>query len=467
MEEAATRIQSSYRGYQTRKLLRQPDATEADVGEDLGQVDVGEEDAVELDSPVPSLTEALADLTETVTKVALFLATPIEICVKPSVLAPADYPGGSDDGRGAAELEPDDVITAKEEGSVHAAPARIEDQQGAAECARHQPIADDQEGVFELFVQSDETTKDGLLECGWVQESARGQPAAWNQEDPLATCGVTVTVDACSDVEETESRDGDDWTDTSRSISPMSDEPCYQRAATKIQAGYRGYRTRKQLKRRRTPLPQAEAESDSDLDYYVELNDIASLHDTYQLENAAAIKIQAGYRGYRVRNEMKRARNNGPRWTRLHHRNSLSDSSSSISTRSQNRQPLDQDQAATKIQAGVRGFLVRRRQQKLRKHRGVQDRQGNVSDVKKTFQLPEDSQPLVRSSSSASERPEDSEPNRAAVKIQAAYRGYRVRHQLKDVADDVRGSGQVDEEKPIGGHRPQQTRKQVKTRKRF
>lgn len=291
-------------------------------------------------------------------------------------------------------------------------------------------------------------------------------------------------MDACSDVEETESRDGDDWTDTSRSISPMSDEPCYQRAATKIQAGYRGYRTRKQLKRRRTPLPQAEAESDSDQDYYVELNDIASLHDTYELENAAAIKIQAGYRGYRVRNEMKRARNNGPRWTRLHHRNSLSDSSSSISTRSQNREPLDQDQAATKIQAGIRGFLVRRRQQKLRqvaepspsfvsKHRGIQDRQGNVSEVKKIVQLRDDSSrrsseshPLVRSSSS--ERPEDSEPNRAAVKIQAAYRGYRVRHQLKDVADDVHVSGPESEEKPSGGHRPQQTRKQVKTnRKRF
>ncbi len=187
---------------------------------------------------------------------------------------------------------------------------QFEDPAEAAECSRDQPIPDDQEGVFELYVQSNETTKDGLLE--WVQESPRGQPVAWNQEVPLATCGVTVKVDECSDVE---SRDGDDWTNTSRSISPMADEPCFQRATTKIQAGFRGYRTRKQLKRRRTPLPQAEA-----------------------------IPIQ----------------------------------------------------------------------------------------------------------------------------IQAAYRDYRVRHQLKYVADDVHGSGQESEEKPMSGHRPQQTRKQVKTkRKRF
>ncbi len=97
-EEAVKCIQSSFRGYQTRKLLKQSDAIEggkafsnapsqpndAVVGEeDAAELDsprnnapsqpndvvVGEEDAAELNSPPSSLTEARSAITDTVTKI--------------------------------------------------------------------------------------------------------------------------------------------------------------------------------------------------------------------------------------------------------------------------------------------------------------------------------------------------------------------------------------------------------------
>ena len=90
--DAAVRIQSSFRGYQARKLSRP--LSDSSAGVDVGAEDGGAsavqrtdsdaagEEAVELDSHAPSLTEALATLTETVTKVVLFLASPIEIPFK-------------------------------------------------------------------------------------------------------------------------------------------------------------------------------------------------------------------------------------------------------------------------------------------------------------------------------------------------------------------------------------------------
>ncbi|XP_054284200.1 IQ domain-containing protein N [Macrosteles quadrilineatus] len=85
-------------------------------------------------------------------------------------------------------------------------------------------------------------------------------------------------------------------------------------AATKIQATFRGFKTRQEMK---------------DVD-------------------RAAAKIQAGFRGYKVRKEMKRKVE-----------------SEGETSPSHDADPQT-EQAATKIQAGVRGFLVRRRVQHQR-----------------------------------------------------------------------------------------------------
>ncbi|XP_043272157.1 abnormal spindle-like microcephaly-associated protein homolog [Venturia canescens] len=73
--------------------------------------------------------------------------------------------------------------------------------------------------------------------------------------------------------------------------------------------------------------------------------------------NSAATKIQAGFRGYRVRKQLKDTK-------------PIRDISSSDITNESNclvgqetRRTSLEEKSATKIQAGIRGFLVRKRQQ--------------------------------------------------------------------------------------------------------
>lgn len=77
-----------------------------------------------------------------------------------------------------------------------------------------------------------------------------------------------------------------------------------------------------------------------------------------QSEDDAATKIQAGFRGYRVRKQMRQGKSGG------------AGGSATNSGTSQQRSPKGgkkmgaslEDNSAAKIQAGVRGFLVRKRQ---------------------------------------------------------------------------------------------------------
>lgn len=114
-------------------------------------------------------------------------------------------------------------------------------------------------------------------------------------------------------------------------------------------------------------------------------------------EEDAATKIQAGFRGYRVRKQLKENRNSNRNQitnASSHRRqNSVQRNNERKSTNGYMLKPkksIDEEKCATKIQAGVRGFLVRKKQK-----------------------LAAD----------------------AAVKIQAGFRGFRARKQLKTLKD--------------------------------
>ncbi|KAF2898686.1 hypothetical protein ILUMI_07487 [Ignelater luminosus] len=88
------------------------------------------------------------------------------------------------------------------------------------------------------------------------------------------------------------------------------------------------------------------------------------------MEEVAATKIQASFRGYQVRKQLK-LKNGGV--DSINQRRSLRRKSSGklrgSEKAAQNSKPTDlEEKSATKIQAGVRGFLVRRRQQKKPKN---------------------------------------------------------------------------------------------------
>ncbi|XP_056634379.1 protein PF3D7_1417600-like [Diorhabda sublineata] len=78
------------------------------------------------------------------------------------------------------------------------------------------------------------------------------------------------------------------------------------------------------------------------------------------MEAEAATKIQAGFRGYQVRKQLKLKNGSSDMNTR---KSSMKSKSSGSDTSKSQSSDLEQ-QSAVKIQAGVRGFLVRRRQKK-------------------------------------------------------------------------------------------------------
>ncbi|CAH1364892.1 unnamed protein product [Tenebrio molitor] len=87
------------------------------------------------------------------------------------------------------------------------------------------------------------------------------------------------------------------------------------------------------------------------------------------MEAEAATKIQAGFRGYQVRKQLKNKISspgdisNQRRSARRKNSGRVTDSGRMIQTKS--KAPSDiEEKSAVKIQAGVRGFLVRRRQKK-------------------------------------------------------------------------------------------------------
>lgn len=98
-----------------------------------------------------------------------------------------------------------------------------------------------------------------------------------------------------------------------------------------------------------------------------------------QSEESAATKIQAGFRSYRVRKQLKFSKENynsshsilkrRQKQNMSHTQRCVDAEMTSASTkicdeRALNRSETVEDRCATKIQASVRGFLVRKKQQK-------------------------------------------------------------------------------------------------------
>lgn len=179
----------------------------------------------------------------------------------------------------------------------------------------------------------------------------------------------------------------------------------YDRAATKIQAGYRGFRERQLLKNRKNEI---------------------NTNNLLQLQHHAAAKIQAGFRGHRERQKLKRIKK-----TKDHHQQDDDlydadvDSNKDMDSFSQEPDERRQNLAATKIQANYRGFRVRKQ---IKCH--VQD-----DDEKRTEKDDDDDgvgSPMIINKSSNEYDPSDEErKHAAATKIQASYRGFRTRSILK------------------------------------
>ncbi|CAG0923202.1 unnamed protein product [Notodromas monacha] len=194
-------------------------------------------------------------------------------------------------------------------------------------------------------------------------------------------------------------------------FAALENLPEAEEAATKIQARYRGYKTRKNLQhgqhssRHQTHNNKhrhnLHCEDDTSLDFEIE---------------QAAVKIQAGMRGYLTRKRLKGGRVK-----------SAGDGKRRVSLGAQ-------DRAAAKIQAGVRGYMTRKRIRKEREvHSGGHQKRAAAGSQN-------DSGPMNSLNvDEASSNSRDAE-ELAAAKIQAGVRGHLTRKRLKQQRQHQRKS---------------------------
>ncbi|XP_061173101.1 uncharacterized protein DDB_G0284459-like isoform X1 [Saccostrea echinata] len=209
-------------------------------------------------------------------------------------------------------------------------------------------------------------------------------------------------------------------------MSPTQKEK--DQAAAKIQANYRGHKTRQELAKQKEDVNKKDAlnkpaDTKKD-DKKPDQKTKADTKNTEMKEDEAATKIQAGFRGHKTRQELKKQQGNQQVKDA---KNSSVNTGKTTSKRGQKQS--EEDKAATKIQAGFRGHKTRKEL--------------------------------------AEKKAEEEELNHAATKIQANYRGHKTREELKKNQAPATKTNQYNEEeekaatKIQAGFRGHQTRKQL------
>lgn len=183
--------------------------------------------------------------------------------------------------------------------------------------------------------------------------------------------------------------------------NPRANEPhelTPSTAATRIQAGFRGYQTRKQIHLHGEP--------------HSEYSSSHGQVESHALPpELAAAKIQAGFRGYRTRRELKQQRK-------------YLETARQINQNNVNEIRADPNYAATKIQATFRGYQTRR---------ALHENDSNRPDTKLPLRTHDSNS---HSNVQSHARPyqtgyrDPDEVNKAATVIQAGFRGYQTRKHL-------------------------------------
>ena len=163
------------------------------------------------------------------------------------------------------------------------------------------------------------------------------------------------------------------------------EDPECDAAALKLQAGFRGHQARKEVKAlKETKEPETQTEEIIDID----LDDPEC--------DAAALKLQAGFRGHQARKEVKVM-----------------------------KETKQETQAATVIQAGLRGYKVRKSIQSMR------DSIVEGNHIKNEVADVEEGEEDVFGEGDLDEQA------KAATKIQAGFRGQKARTQVKEMRDSI------------------------------
>lgn len=214
----------------------------------------------------------------------------------------------------------------------------------------------------------------------------------------------------------------------------------HAQAATKIQAGFRGQKARKEVIQRRQSESAAATKIQAGFRGQKTRKDVKQRRES---ESAAATKIQAGYRGQQARREVKQKRDSeteaatkiqaGFRGTQARKQvNSMKESSQSSAKHEDENEDEEIDAAATKIQSGFRGKKARDQVKQMR--------QSLISgDYEKPEDLSEDQLALDQTDEDVFE---GADLDAAATKIQSGFRGAQARKQVKEIRSSIIEDGE-------------------------
>lgn len=186
--------------------------------------------------------------------------------------------------------------------------------------------------------------------------------------------------------EEEARREALDREEKNRTDLPDHPDAELEDAATRIQAGFRGYQTRKHLEEARH---HADEEHQNSEQHNQQQQQEQQPHDEHLPDdldesdprlNAAAVKIQAGFKGMQARKEVRELRKHKDE-DEHHVEHQVEDGDHQVNEHHSDEQPGDEDHenehqvpehsaeemnaAATKIQAGFKGFKTRKQMGKL------------------------------------------------------------------------------------------------------
>ncbi|XP_060585649.1 merozoite surface protein 9-like isoform X2 [Ruditapes philippinarum] len=212
-------------------------------------------------------------------------------------------------------------------------------------------------------------------------------------------------------------------------------DPDVEKAAVKIQAGFKGFKARQEIKDLKDKnesssptdaAPPTESAPPTDGAPPTEEEEIdIDLNDPEV--NAAALKIQAGFKGHKTRQQLKdKQTDSSTNETEKTTTEPQGEVEEKKTTEAEEEVDIDLNdpevaQAALKIQTGFRGHLARKEVNALKESKTEQKTEEKVDDKKEEEEVDIDLK--------------DPEVEKAALKIQAGFKGMQARQEIKAIKD--------------------------------
>ena len=420
LEQAATKIQAGYKGMRTRRNMRSEN--NLDSGNNEKETDIGDEE-VDIDLEDPDVERA---------------ATKIQagykgMLTRKQMRSSRDKKNDDLIENNGGNLEDvkapsDDVVDIDlDDEDVQIAATRIQAGYKGMKTRKEMKSRYNLQSALENGSQSDEIIDIDLNDPN-VEQAATKIQAGFKGHRARKELKTKKEMKSQLDLQNVVEAGGNE----KEIIDIDLNDPEVEQAATKIQAGFKGLRARKDMKKKREMKSQLDLQSavedgnDDDDDEVIDID----LNDPHVEQ--AATKIQAGFKGHRARKEVAARRQ--------------SISQKPISYQDVEDEIIDIDfndpqveMAATKIQAGFKGMQVRKKYPVQERSSYVNDSNEAVGDQKDEEEIDIDL--------------DDPDVEKAATKIQAGFKGYKTRKGMKesDSGAEVAEVGQIAEEDNLQG----------------